>query len=302
MPHKGAAKRISEGLIALLRETGDAVGGTIEFTRRVTVDTLRNARNRKDKAPDVTREAVSGAIQAGSHAGSELGSVAKGAVIGVIRGLAEVTRVTPALLGDAVKAAIRAAKKEGGDIPSVSRSAVEGAIEAGQEVGIKAKEAASAATAAAVESAREIDETLVESVVRALSGTVSGVKVALNLAVKKPVIMILDSDSSSLALLSLQLKKEGYRTLGVSNLDEMDRKIESNRKISLVLVDLTGFDQGIWPRCEKLSQRKIPLLIVSAHRSPMVQRESIKCGARGVFIKPLVIKDLAENIRTLLGD
>jgi len=302
VPRRSVSKLITEGLVTIFKETGDAVGGTIEFTRHITVDTLRNVRHRKGVVPDVTREAINGAIQAGSHAGSELGSVAKSAVIGVVRGLGEVTRITPAVISEAVKAAIYSTKKVGGDVTIVSQSAVEGAIEAGKEAGMNAEEVASVATRAAVESVEEIDETLAESVIRGLSETISGIKLVLRLPIRRPVIVIVDSNRSSLEPLALQLGKEGYRTLGVSNLDDLDQMIEQRRKITLVLFDLTGLSHDIWERCAQLSLMKIPFLIISPHRSPTVQRESMKYGATGVFTKPLATKELFEHIHTLLGD
>jgi DNA-binding response OmpR family regulator len=111
-----------------------------------------------------------------------------------------------------------------------------------------------------------------------------------------------DSNRSNLELLSQQLQQEGYETRGAASLEELDQVIRGKEKIALSLIDLSGFDQHIWERCEELNKAKIPFILLSPQRSPSIQRESMKHGASGLLIKPLNIKDLLEHIRTLLGD
>ena len=112
----------------------------------------------------------------------------------------------------------------------------------------------------------------------------------------------MDSNRSNLELLSQQLQQEGYETHSAASLEELDQVIQGKEKIALSLIDLSGFDQHIWERCEELNKAKIPFILISPQRSPSIQRESMKHGASGLLIKPLNIKDLLEHIRTLLGD
>jgi CheY-like chemotaxis protein len=302
MPVGKVSSRIREALFGLIKEAGDAVGSTIEVTRDVTASALRGVRGKRTEASHVAGEAVEGAIRAGSEAGTELNSVAKGAVIGVIQGVSEVTKVTAGVLRDAVRAAVRSTSEVGGDVAAVARKAVEGAIEAGKQAGLKAEDAASAAAAGAIGAAGEISEAMATAVTKAVSGTISGVRVVLEAPLKRPVILAVDSNRSNLELLTQQLGSEGYKVRSVSSLAELDEAIQRGDKIALVLIDLSGFDRSIWERCEQLQKAKIPFLVISPQRSPTIQQDSIRCGARGVLIKPVGVKEMVEHIRTLLGE
>jgi hypothetical protein len=53
---------------------------------------------------------------------------------------------------------------------------------------------------------------------------------------------------------------------------------------------------------EKIRQKGIPLLIVSAKQSASIQKESIKRGASGVLVKPLVRRELSSLINGILEE
>jgi DNA-binding NtrC family response regulator len=118
----------------------------------------------------------------------------------------------------------------------------------------------------------------------------------------KAVILVVDSDRSNLELLSQQLDREGYGTVEGASLDELDQTIQGKARIALSLIDISGFDQRIWERCEALVKSGTPFIVISPRRSPAVQRESMKCGASGLLTKPLSFTDLMECVRTVLGD
>jgi CheY-like chemotaxis protein len=118
----------------------------------------------------------------------------------------------------------------------------------------------------------------------------------------KPVILTVGNNRANLELLSQQLSREGYETVSTASLEELDEAIQGKQKISLSLIDLSGFDQRIWERCEHLRKAKIPFIVVSPQRSPTIQRDSMKHGAGALLIKPIGTKDLMEFVHTLLGD
>jgi DNA-binding response OmpR family regulator len=118
---------------------------------------------------------------------------------------------------------------------------------------------------------------------------------------KKNIILIVGSNRAELELLSQQIIKEGCGTLVAAGLEELDSAIEKGG-FTLALIDLTGFDRTIWQRCQALHKAKIPFIIISPQRSPLVQKESLKHGASGLLIKPLGIKELIEYMHTLLGE
>ncbi|MFC1972345.1 response regulator [Chloroflexota bacterium] len=125
------------------------------------------------------------------------------------------------------------------------------------------------------------------------------IKDSLTALAKKPVILIADSNRADLGVLSQQLVKEGYDTLDAASLEELDERIRVSKKIALGLIDLSGFDERIWERCEVLRKARIPYIVISPQRSPLIQRDSMKHGANGLLVKPLGIRELLEHIYIL---
>ena len=117
----------------------------------------------------------------------------------------------------------------------------------------------------------------------------------------KTTILSVSSNRANLELLSQQLVKEGYETLSAASLEELDNSIQKKKDIALALIDLSGFDQRIWERCEALREAKIPFIVISPQRSPLIQKDSMKHGASGLLVKP-GMKELMEYIHTLLGE
>jgi DNA-binding NtrC family response regulator len=118
----------------------------------------------------------------------------------------------------------------------------------------------------------------------------------------KAVILVADSDRGNLDFLSHQLDREGYGTVSASSLEELDQAIEGKVGIALLLIDISGFDQRIWERCEALVKSGVPFIVISPRRSPAVQRDSMRCGASVLLTKPFDFKDLMEHVHTVLGD
>jgi CheY-like chemotaxis protein len=118
----------------------------------------------------------------------------------------------------------------------------------------------------------------------------------------KSVILIVGSNRTNLELMGQQLGQEGYDTVSAASLEELDQAIQGKLPINISLIDLAGFDQLIWGRCDELRKTKIPFIVISPQRSPTIQRDSMKHGASGLLVKPLGIKDLMEYVHTLLGD
>ncbi|MFC2016676.1 response regulator [Chloroflexota bacterium] len=118
----------------------------------------------------------------------------------------------------------------------------------------------------------------------------------------KTTILSIDSNRANLELLSQQLVKEGYETVSAASLEELDKSIQEKKDFAVALIDPSGFDQRIWERCEELRKAKIPFIVISPQRSPLIQQDSMKHGAAGLLVKPLGIKELLEYIHTLLGE
>ena len=118
----------------------------------------------------------------------------------------------------------------------------------------------------------------------------------------KPLILLVGNNRANLNLLSQQMRKEGYEPVSVTSLEEFDKVLSEQPKPSLSLMDLSGFDQRIWARCEQLRKERVPFILISPQRSPTVQRDSMKYGASGLLVKPVGVQALVEYVHTLLGD
>ncbi len=119
---------------------------------------------------------------------------------------------------------------------------------------------------------------------------------------KNPVILIVNANRSELETLAKELEEEGYVTANASSPEEIDSAITGKNNIKLALLDLTGFDESIWERCDCMHEANIPVILITSQRSPGIQRDSMKHGASGLLIKPLSNKELIEHIHTALGD
>jgi DNA-binding response OmpR family regulator len=114
------------------------------------------------------------------------------------------------------------------------------------------------------------------------------------------LLLTVGANTRNLELLAQFLGKEGYQTIAAATLDEFDQALNGAQAINLALVDIGGFDRGIWDVCERLRTKDIPLLVISAKQSASIDQQSMTHGARGVLVKPLVIRELLALVRNLI--
>lgn len=114
-------------------------------------------------------------------------------------------------------------------------------------------------------------------------------------------ILLLNHNPRNLQLLAEYLGKEGFQTLVAQDLAQFDQALaDQSPAIGAALVDIAGFDAQVWQRCELLRAAKIPFLVISPKQSAAIQQASLTHGAKGVMVKPLVIKELAALIQGVL--
>jgi DNA-binding response OmpR family regulator len=118
----------------------------------------------------------------------------------------------------------------------------------------------------------------------------------------QPLILTIDRNQRNLELLGQFLGKEGYTTLAISTVEDFGHVLGRTETFVLALIDISGFDRGIWDFCEKLTDQGVPLLIISPQQVPQIQQESLAHGAQGVMFKPLVVKQLVSVIQTMMRD
>lgn len=116
---------------------------------------------------------------------------------------------------------------------------------------------------------------------------------------RNSVILTVDRNHSNLELLDQCLSQEGYQILKATNLEMFDQALLRSKEIDLALVDIAGFDQGIWLGCERLRNQRIPFLVLSPRQSTAVRRESFARGALNILVKPLAVRELLGIIQNL---
>jgi len=115
-------------------------------------------------------------------------------------------------------------------------------------------------------------------------------------------ILLVNRNQRNLELLAKHLGRGGYAIATASSLEEFDRALDGETDVGVALVDLTGFDQGIWERCERLRSKKAPFLVVSPSQSVAIQHAGLSHGARGVMSKPLAVKELMGLMKSMLEE
>jgi DNA-binding response OmpR family regulator len=146
-----------------------------------------------------------------------------------------------------------------------------------------------------------MDNTVANAVAKSIAGIASEIRALVDERLRKLAVMLVSSSRGSAEQLSQSLKQRRYDMHIATSLVGLDTVVQSGEKVALVVIDLAGFDQTVWKRCEGLQAAKIPFLVIADQRSPSVQKESLRHGARGVFTKPVGAKELAEYVRATLG-
>ncbi len=305
MSVRSISRSVTKALGGVAREAGDVAGKTMGITRSTTVRALRGAKFRKGETPEmleqVMQETMTGALQGGKDASSDLGSVVKGAVIGTVDGVGTFTAITGDVIRYATRAAIRSIAAVDLDVATAAKIAVEAGTEAGERAGLGHDEAASASAAGVMEATEEMDNTVAGAVVRSIADTAREIRTLVQERLRKPVVVLVDSSRSNAEQLAQSLKHREYDVRIATSLSQLDQVVQSKERPALVVIDLAGLDQTVWQHCERLQAARIPFLVIAHQRSPSIQQESIRYGARGVFTKPVGVRELAEHIRATLG-
>jgi CheY-like chemotaxis protein len=249
----------------------------------------------------VVEETVMGALQAAGGAAADVGSMVRGAVIGTVEGVGTITAVTGDVIRYATRAAVRSVRSVNGDVAAAARKAIEAGTEAGEHAGLGHDEAALASATGVLDATDEMDDTIAGAVARSIAATASELRALVEKRFSKLAVLLVCSSRAGAEQLRRSVKQQRYHTRIATSLAALDTVVQSGEKVGLVVIDLAGFDQAVWKQCERLQAAKIPFLVIADQRSPSVQKESMRHGARGVFTKPVAAKELAEYIRTTLG-
>ncbi len=115
-------------------------------------------------------------------------------------------------------------------------------------------------------------------------------------------ILMVDTNARNLELMKAFLEKHDYHVETAATLEAVDRALLGRRPIRLALVDIAGFDRGIWERCERMRDAEIPFLVIFPRQQAAIQEESLEHGAQGTLTKPLAQSQLLGLISGLLDE
>ena len=117
-------------------------------------------------------------------------------------------------------------------------------------------------------------------------------------------ILIVDDDPTTLKILSVRLRINGYEVLTATNGEEGLQKAKSENP-DLLLLDLMLPKINGYQVCRMLKFddkfKRIPIIILSALHEKKEHDKAVEAGADGVLLKPFDLELLLSKIKDSLG-
>ncbi len=115
-------------------------------------------------------------------------------------------------------------------------------------------------------------------------------------------ILVVAKHGKNLQLLADFLDDQGYSALTASTIKEVDETLQGLDRLNMALIDVTGFGDSIWDRCERIRKGGVPFFIISPRKTGKAEEKSLSKGARDVLTKPLEKKRLLKLVEIILGE
>jgi two-component system, OmpR family, response regulator len=120
-----------------------------------------------------------------------------------------------------------------------------------------------------------------------------------------PLILIIEDDSGTAAVIDAVLKKRGYSTRLASNLHEIMRALRTKPAPDLILLDILLPDANGFAVLERLRRHpelgQIPVVMLTSLSEPADVAKGLALGATGYMSKPARPQALIQAIRSALG-
>ncbi len=75
-------------------------------------------------------------------------------------------------------------------------------------------------------------------------------------------VLIVDTNPVNIAMLGKVFSNYHYACTGVSGYEVLDEALAGVASYDIVLMDVAGFDPGIWERCKVIHSAGVPFLIL----------------------------------------
>ncbi len=122
---------------------------------------------------------------------------------------------------------------------------------------------------------------------------------------KNKTVLIVDDDEEIQKLLSVFIKKLGYRAETRTSAIRAKEWLSSNRPIlmliDIMLPDATGIEFCQWLNSQE-DLKNIPVIHMSALTDEIAQEDSLLSGARDFISKPFDFKILKKKIENLVKE
>ena len=115
-------------------------------------------------------------------------------------------------------------------------------------------------------------------------------------------ILIVDDDINLCAVLSEELSEIGYTTAYVTNADAALQKIETDRNIDLILLDLKMPEKDGFYVLNAINEKKVDvkIIVLTAFADVKSAIDSARLGAADFISKPYDLDELLISVRRVL--
>lgn len=121
----------------------------------------------------------------------------------------------------------------------------------------------------------------------------------------QPLILVVEDDPGTSAILDAILKKRGYATRLAANLHEIKRALSATPVPHLILLDVMLPDANGFAVLERLRRHPLyeqtPVVMLTSLSEPADVAKGLALGATGYMSKPARPQALLQVIRTALG-
>ena len=174
----GTIETVKNAVVAAIKGTSDVVQATVNTITQTLATTIKDTGQAGTSVTDAVADVARGAVRATVEAGADLGHTAQGIMLGVLRGTKRAGSEVMDTISHTAHVAIRDTALVGGDLEVAATGLVRGAIAGAKELGVSAQGAAAAAASGALKAAGEVGSTALQTVRKAVTKPMNGVKVA----------------------------------------------------------------------------------------------------------------------------
>lgn len=118
-------------------------------------------------------------------------------------------------------------------------------------------------------------------------------------AERTALVLTIATRERNLELMSEYLRSEGYDVKTASSLAHFDRLLSECDGVRVVVLDVDGFTEAVWRRCERIQTMHVPILVLAGRLPPAARERAQTSGAHTTLEKPVRKAELRGTVKTL---